>query len=91
MGSVFRVPLGSFEDAPGRRVALVARGGEPLVAADLSGPVTFVLGAEREGLPESVAAACELRVSIPLEPGVESLNVAMAAAIALYERRRSRD
>jgi TrmH family RNA methyltransferase len=91
MGSVFRVPLGSFEDAPGRRVALVARGGEPLVAADLSGPVTFVLGAEREGLPESVAAACELRVSIPLEPGAESLNVAMAAVIALYERRRSRD
>jgi TrmH family RNA methyltransferase len=91
MGSVFRVPLGSFEDAPGRRVALVARGGEPLADADLSAPVTFVLGAEREGLPESVAAACQLRVSIPLEPGAESLNVALAAAIALYERRRSPD
>jgi TrmH family RNA methyltransferase len=89
MGAVFRVPLGRLEDAPGRRVALVAHGGEQLGAADLSGPVTFVLGAEREGLPESVAAACELRVSIPLEPGAESLNVAAAAAIALYERRRA--
>jgi TrmH family RNA methyltransferase len=91
MGAVFRVPLGRFEDAPGRRVALVAHGGESLRDADLSGPVTFVVGAERVGVPDTVAAACDLRVSIPLEPGAESLNVAAAAAIALYERRRSRD
>jgi TrmH family RNA methyltransferase len=88
MGAIFRVPLGSFEEAPGRRVALVARGGESLQEADLSGPVTFVLGAEREGLPESVVRSCEARVSIPLEPGAESLNVAVAAALALYEWRR---
>lgn len=91
MGAVFRVSLGPFEDAPGRRVALVARGGEPLSSAGLDGPVTFVLGAEREGLPESVVRGCELRVSIPQEPGAESLNVAVAAALALYERRRSSD
>jgi TrmH family RNA methyltransferase len=90
MGAVFRVPLGAFEDASGRRVALVAHGGEPLQEADLSEPVTFVLGAEREGLPESVVRACEAQVSIPLEPGAESLNVAVAAALALYERRRAR-
>ncbi|MGZ4257970.1 MAG: TrmH family RNA methyltransferase [Gaiellaceae bacterium] len=90
MGAVFRVPVGQFEDAPGRRVALVARGGEPLAELDLAGPVTFVLGAEREGLPESVADACDARASIPLEPGAESLNVALAAGIALWERRRSR-
>lgn len=89
MGAIFRVPLGAFEDAPGRRLALVAHGGEPLQEADLSEPATFVLGAEREGLPESVVRACEARVSIPLEPGAESLNVAIAAAIALYERRRT--
>jgi RNA methyltransferase, TrmH family len=91
MGAVFRVPLGSFEEAPGRRLALVAHGREPLHEADLSGPVTFVVGAEREGLPESVVRSCEGRVSIPLEPGAESLNVAVAAALALYERRRSAD
>src|SRR6266516_4223409 len=89
MGSVFRVPLGRFEEAPGRRIALVAHGGDPLHDLDLSGPVTFVLGAEREGLPESVAASCERRGSIGLEPGAESLNVALAAALALYERRRA--
>ncbi len=89
MGAVFRVPLGRFEEAPGRRIALVAHGGEPLHDLDLSGPVTFVLGAEREGLPEPVAASCERRGSIGLEPGAESLNVALAAALALYERRRS--
>jgi RNA methyltransferase, TrmH family len=90
MGAAFRVPLGRFEDAPGRRVALVAPGGESLEEADLGGPVTFVLGSEREGLPESVVRASDVRVSIPLERGAESLNVAVAAAIALYERRRSR-
>jgi TrmH family RNA methyltransferase len=90
MGALFRVPLGGFDDAPGRRVALVARGGEPFGELDLDGPVTFVLGAEREGLPDSVLASCESRATIPLEPGAESLNVAAAAAIALYERRRRR-
>ncbi len=90
MGAVFRVPLGDFEEAPGRRVALVAHGGEPLHELDLDGPVTFVLGAEREGLPEAVAISCDARATIPLEPGAESLNVAAAAALALYERRRRR-
>jgi len=47
-----------------------------------------VLGAEREGLPDSLASACDARASIVLELGAESLNVAVAAAIALYERRR---
>lgn len=89
MGAIFRVPTGAFEDAPGRRVALVAHGGEPIHDADLSGPVTFVLGAERDGLPESVVRQCDARVSIPLEPGAESLNVAVTAALALYERRRA--
>jgi RNA methyltransferase, TrmH family len=88
MGAVFRVPLAKFDDAPGRRVALVAHGGEPLEEVGLDGPVTFVLGSEREGLPEPVLSSCEARASIPLEPGAESLNVAVAAALALYERRR---
>ena len=38
----------------GRRVALVAHGGEPLSSVDLSGRVVFLLGAEREGLPAEV-------------------------------------
>ena len=88
MGAIFRVPLAGFEEAPGRRVALGARGGEPLREVELGDAVTFVLGAEREGLPDEVAAACDARASIELAAGAESLNVAIAAALALYELRR---
>ncbi|MGC9973890.1 MAG: TrmH family RNA methyltransferase, partial [Gaiellaceae bacterium] len=47
MGAVFRVPLGDFGQAPGRRIGLVAHGGAPLGELELSGQVCFVLGAER--------------------------------------------
>jgi TrmH family RNA methyltransferase len=88
MGALFRVPLLAFDDAPGRRIALVAHRGVPMEELDLSGPTTFVLGAEREGLPESVLGTCDERATIPLAPGSESLNVATAGAIALYELSR---
>jgi TrmH family RNA methyltransferase len=87
-GSLFRVPTGRFDVAGGRRLALVARGGTPLADVELGGPVTFVLGAEREGLPPEVVAGCDEVVTIPVAPGVESLNVAVAGALALYERGR---
>ncbi len=85
MGSTFRVPLLQFElrDA----VALVADGGEPLGGLDRYG--TFVLGSERDGLPEEVLARCQARMTIPVR-GVESLNVAMAGTIALYEHARAK-
>jgi len=88
MGAVFRVPQASFDDAPGPRIGLVPRGGRPLPEVDFGKRATFVLGAERVGLPEDVAASCEELVSIPLAEGSESLNVAVAGAIALYEFRR---
>jgi TrmH family RNA methyltransferase len=91
MGAVFRVPLGDFDQAPGRRIGLVAHGGVPLGELDLSGRVCFVLGAEREGLPDEIAASCDELATIPLAPGAESLNVATAGAIALYERLRQAD
>jgi TrmH family RNA methyltransferase len=89
MGAIFRVPLGGFDDAPGHKIALVPREGRPLGELDLSGAVTFVLGSEREGLPENVVAGCDETASIPLAPQAESLNVATAGAIALYERMRA--
>jgi TrmH family RNA methyltransferase len=88
MGALFRVPLLAFDDAPGRRIALVAHRGVPMEELDLSGPTTFVVGAEREGLPESVLATCEEWATIPIEEGSESLNVATAGAVALYELSR---
>jgi TrmH family RNA methyltransferase len=90
-GAIFRVPLVAWDDASDRRVALVAHGGVPLDEADLTPPLTFVLGSEREGLPESLVTKCHLPVTIPLPGQAESLNVAAAGAIALYElSRRSR-
>jgi RNA methyltransferase, TrmH family len=89
-GSIWRVPLGVWKSArnslPGaKRVALVAHGGEPLAALDLSGRIVFLLGAEREGLPAEVERDAEATIPIA---GAESLNVAVTGAIALYERSR---
>ena len=84
---------GTSQASQGRSVsdeiALVPRVGEPLRKVVRGGPATFVLGSEREGLPADVLAKCDLRATIPQTPAAESLNVAMAGAIALYERRRS--
>ena len=89
-GAIFRVPLARFDDAPRPRLGLVARGGSPLVDVPLAERVTWVLGAEREGLPPDVVAACDGLATIPLAARSESLNVAVAGAIALYEVMRRR-
>jgi TrmH family RNA methyltransferase len=88
MGAIFEVPVARVEDVaalPGPRVALVARDGEPL-----TGPAegTLVIGAEREGLPPDVVAACDEVRHIPISS--ESLNAAQAATVALYEWNRVR-
>jgi TrmH family RNA methyltransferase len=89
-GAIFRVPLGHFDEAAGRRLALVARGGEPLAAVELGERPVFVLGAEREGLPDDLVSACDAVASIETAEPSESLNVAVAGAIALYEATRRR-
>jgi TrmH family RNA methyltransferase len=90
-GAIFRVPLGRFDEATGRRIGLVAHGGPPLAEVDLAEETVFVLGAERSGIPEEVAASCDALASIPVSQTAESLNVAVAGAIALYEwARRTR-
>ena len=86
-GSIFRVPISSFDEPAGRRIALVSHGGTALADVDLAGDVVFVLGAEREGLPADVVELCDAAATIPLA-GAESLNVAMAGTVALYERAR---
>ena len=90
-GAIFRVPLTRFDDAPRPRVGLVPAGGWPLWELDPDERVTFVLGAEREGLPSDVIEDCDELATIPQAPVAESLNVAVVGAIALYEvaRRRS--
>jgi RNA methyltransferase, TrmH family len=90
MGAVFRVPTALFEQAPEPWIALVPRGGTPLPELDLGDAATFVLGAEREGLPAEVLRRCEAQATIPQPGPAESLNVAAAGAIALYEASRRR-
>jgi RNA methyltransferase, TrmH family len=87
-GSIWRVPLGRWTSdslSQARRVALVAHGGEPLASVELAGRVVFLLGAERNGLPASIERDVDARIPIA---GAESLNVAAAGAIALYELAR---
>jgi TrmH family RNA methyltransferase len=85
MGSTFRVRLPEFELS--NAVALVADGGTPLDELELDRYSTFVLGAEREGLPAEIVERCRARATIPVER-VDSLNVAMAGTIVLYARAR---
>jgi TrmH family RNA methyltransferase len=90
MGSVFARPPGRAGpgELPGTLLALDARAERPLaeVASGAARPLVACLGAEREGLPPELLSEAGLSARIPLREGApESLNVAMAAAIALYE------
>jgi RNA methyltransferase, TrmH family len=99
-GSLLRLPVAigcTAEDLEGRLaglaprwIALVPRGGEPLYQAPLDGTLILALGAEGPGLSPPLAARAEIRLTIPIEPAVESLNATVAAALVLFELRRRR-
>ena len=99
MGSTFRLPVSraSLDDLLGvgtaQRVAVLAttaRGGVALADAPLSEPVLLLFGGEGAGLPDAVLPAKTTRITIPMRAGVESLNVAVAVGLVLYEARRQR-
>ncbi|MCA8949325.1 MAG: RNA methyltransferase [Planctomycetes bacterium] len=103
MGSVFRLPVRHGLDPTGviafardhRLRLVVADGGHagdpPHTAVDLRKPTALVLGAEAAGVPEALLRAADARTRIPLRPPVESLNVAVAAGVLLFEARRQRE
>ena len=68
----------------GRTVCTVVKGGRPLRDVQLTSRTGWIFGAEGAGLSAEIAAQADERVSIPMAGG-ESLNVAAAAAICLYE------
>jgi TrmH family RNA methyltransferase len=90
MGAIFAVPVARVsrvDELPGLTVALDAGRGEPIATlGTLPGDVTLVVGAERAGLPRDVVAACARAAHIPIHN--DSLNAAMAATLAMYERTR---
>lgn len=100
MGSILRLPV-AVDLTPSalvacarkfglRSVASVARDGQPPDAIDWSRPTVVFVGGEGPGLGDEVVAACDARVTIPMQAPVESLNVAVSAALLVYEARRQR-
>ncbi|CAA9533505.1 MAG: hypothetical protein AVDCRST_MAG67-4509 [uncultured Solirubrobacteraceae bacterium] len=88
MGAIFQMPVArvnALEQLPGEHVALVAHAGATL-AGPAAGELSLLVGAERDGLPADVVAACDRVAHIPIAS--ESLNAAMAATVALYELTR---
>ncbi len=65
--------------------ATVVRGGDDLFKTQLPQRLVYVIGAEGEGMGDALAAACDLRLSIPGSGAVESLNVAAATAVLLAQ------
>lgn len=74
----------------GISIATVARDGTPLYDLDLAPRIAWLFGNEGAGLAPTLVAAAGRRITIPLAPGSESLNVAAAAAVCLFEMRRQR-
>ncbi|MCC6783281.1 MAG: RNA methyltransferase [Planctomycetes bacterium] len=99
-GSVLRLPTLRGLDAPALR-AFATRHGLCLAIADahapteyldadLRGPVMIALGSEGQGVPGELVDVADLRLRIPIQPSVESLNVAVATGVLLFEARRQR-
>ena len=72
----------------GIRVVGADMGGKPMGECHLSGPLALVMGAEGRGLSPKLREKCDAIVSIPLAGDLESLNVSVAAAVLMYEKRR---
>lgn len=94
-GSIFGLPvvqvpdtlelIAALRDAGLQVLATTLNGPTPLPAVDLSLPTAWLLGSEAHGLAPDIAAAADTQVTIPMRGSAESLNVAAAAAICLYE------
>lgn len=98
MGSSFRLPVATTTDLNkllstakqhGAKVAAaVPRGGTGLYDADLTGSTFLLVGQEGVGLEQQIGVDIDLRISVPMRRGVESLNVSTAAGLIVYEARR---
>lgn len=98
MGSIFGPPLARMDrgqfielcrDWPGDVVGTHLKGTEDYRRA-YRAPVLLAMGSEGSGLSPETAAACSTLVRIPMKGGAQSLNVAVAAGLMLYETQRSR-
>ena len=74
----------------GKRICTVPRAGTPLHALDLGGRNAWVFGGEGQGVSDATARIATTQARIPIADSTESLNVAVAASICLYEAARQR-
>jgi TrmH family RNA methyltransferase len=95
MGAHFSLRIAEMPDLAqalaqfgGPLVCTAPTGGTTPAATDLTGRLGWIFGAEGQGVSAAAAALATHRISIPLAPGAESLNVAASAAILFYERAR---
>jgi TrmH family RNA methyltransferase len=91
MGSVFARPpaRARFDELPGSTIALTTAAEEAMEDLQVPAPAVLLLGGERDGLPPDIVERATARARIPIrEDGPDSLNVGMAAAVALYARNR---
>ena len=91
MGSIFARPpaRGRIDELGCRTLALDPRAERSIDRVEVTPPLLLLAGAEREGLPAEILGAAGACARIPIEPGgPDSLNVALAVAVALYELRR---
>ncbi len=73
------------ESFAGTSLGTVVSGGTALPAARLDGRLGWIFGGEGHGITDDVARRATMRIRIPMQVGTESLNVAAAAAVCLYE------
>jgi TrmH family RNA methyltransferase len=100
MGSAFRLPCFRANDVVAliRRIrsmgietfAAVTVAGRPYDSVDLTRPAAFIFGNEGGGLTPEILTDIDERLFIPMSPEVESLNVAVAAGVMLFEAARQR-
>jgi TrmH family RNA methyltransferase len=100
MGSAFRVPIvagadlrAACREAHARGIGVAATSpseGRDVYDTDLRPPLLVLVGGEGPGLADDLLVMAGLRVRIPMRAPCESLNVAMAAGIILFEARRQR-
>ena len=75
----------AFRTGGGHVVALVAHAGRNLYDSDIDWPAALAIGNEGGGLSDALCAQADIQVTIPMPGGMESLNAAAAAAVALFE------
>ena len=100
MGSIFRMPIAKVDDVRSfirkvkdlgyKGIGFFPKAEKEYFNEDLTGPIILTFGREAAGLPDEIGRLMDIRLKIPMSGDVESLNVAVSAAVVIYECVRQR-